>query len=81
LAPDVHGSDDESGFALCVDPANRMTILGGGSTAVQPFMSVVAKILGAGTTKYQSAYQPSGSRTGVDNRLPVRQACLQQWLL
>ncbi|HEY0250649.1 MAG TPA: hypothetical protein VGC41_03940 [Kofleriaceae bacterium] len=50
----------------CVDPATRNTIVVGGSTAVQPFLAVVAPLLAMGTPSYQIAYQPSGSCTGVD---------------
>ncbi len=51
----------------CVDPANRNTIVISGSTAVQPFMSVVAPLLAAQSPAYQIAYQPAGSCTGVDD--------------
>jgi len=50
----------------CVDPATRNTVVVGGSTAVQPLLSIVAPILAANTPPYQIAYQPSGSCTGVD---------------
>lgn len=45
----------------CVEDSN--TIVVAGSTAVQPFLNVVAPLLGG--TKI--AYQPSGSCAGVDN--------------
>src|SRR5439155_7104236 len=45
----------------CVEDSN--TIVVAGSTAVQPFLGVVAPLLGG--TKI--AYQPSGSCSGVDN--------------
>lgn len=50
----------------CVDPGTRNTIVVSGSTAVQPFLSVVAPLLAANTPAFQIAYQPSGSCTGVD---------------
>lgn len=51
----------------CVDPAVRNTVVVGGSTAIQPFFSVVAPLLAANSPPFQIAYQPSGSCTGVDN--------------
>jgi ABC-type phosphate transport system substrate-binding protein len=50
----------------CVDPATRNTVVVGGSTAVQPFISIVAPLLAQGTPPFQIAYQPSGSCVGVD---------------
>ncbi|MEO8555020.1 MAG: hypothetical protein ABI678_33805, partial [Kofleriaceae bacterium] len=50
----------------CIDTASRNTIVVTGSTAVQPFMSVVAPILAQGSPAYQIAYQPTGSCGGVD---------------
>lgn len=49
----------------CQDPS-RNTVVVGGSTAVQPFLSVVAPLLAQNTPPYQIVYQPSGSCTGVD---------------
>lgn len=49
----------------CVDPTTRNTVVVSGSTAVQPFMSVIAPILAANSPPYQIAYQPSGSCTGI----------------
>jgi len=53
-------------FPPCVDPS-RNTVVVAGSTAVQPFLSVVAPILAKGSPPYVIAYQPSGSCAGVDN--------------
>ena len=50
----------------CVDPA-RNTVVIGGSTAVQPFLAVVAPLLAKNSPPYTIAYQPSGSCSGVDN--------------
>jgi len=50
----------------CVEPGVRNTVVVGGSTAVQPFLSTVAILLAQGSTPYQIAYQPSGSCTGID---------------
>lgn len=50
----------------CVDGV-RNTIVIGGSTAIQPFLAVVAPLLAANQPPYYIAYQPSGSCKGVDN--------------
>jgi ABC-type phosphate transport system substrate-binding protein len=44
----------------CID-SSRQVVVVGGSTAIQPFLSVVAPLLGG----IQIVYQPSGSCTGV----------------
>jgi ABC-type phosphate transport system substrate-binding protein len=49
----------------CFAPG-RPVIVVGGSTAVQPFLSVVAPLLTRNPTVYQIVYQPSGSCAGVD---------------
>ncbi|MEO7735040.1 MAG: hypothetical protein ABIY55_29060, partial [Kofleriaceae bacterium] len=49
----------------CVDPAH-LTVVVGGSTAVQPLLAIVAPLLLAGSPAYYLAYQPSGSCAGVD---------------
>jgi ABC-type phosphate transport system substrate-binding protein len=49
----------------CIDPA-RKTVIVGGSTAIQPFLSVLAPLLATNSPPYQIVYQPSGSCTGVD---------------
>jgi hypothetical protein len=49
----------------CQDPG-RPTVVVGGSTAVAPFLSVVAPLLAQNSPPYQIVYQPSGSCTGVD---------------
>lgn len=46
----------------CIDGKTPVVVVGG-STAVQPFMSVVAQLLAG--TGFQLVYQPSGSCTGV----------------
>jgi ABC-type phosphate transport system substrate-binding protein len=46
----------------CIDTRTPVVVVGG-STAVQPFMSVVAQLLAG--TGFQLVYQPSGSCTGV----------------
>jgi ABC-type phosphate transport system substrate-binding protein len=48
----------------CVDGVHN-TIVVAGSTAIQPFLAVLAPILSANTPPYQIAYQPSGSCTGA----------------
>ena len=45
--------------------ANPVVVVGG-STAVQPFLSVVAPLLAADTAPFTIIYQPSGSCNGVD---------------
>jgi ABC-type phosphate transport system substrate-binding protein len=50
----------------CVDPATRNTVVVSGSTAVQPFMAVVAPLLAQNSPPFQIAYQPAGSCGGVD---------------
>lgn len=45
----------------CID-SSRQVVVVGGSTAIQPFLSVVAPLLSG----FQIVYQPSGSCTGVD---------------
>jgi ABC-type phosphate transport system substrate-binding protein len=50
----------------CIDTATRNTIVVGGSTAIQPFLGVIAPLLADLNPPYQIAYQPSGSCTGVD---------------
>jgi len=52
-------------MAACID-GSRSTIVVGGSTAVQPFLSVVAPLLAADTAPFTIIYQPSGSCNGVD---------------
>ncbi len=49
----------------CVDGV-RNTIVIGGSTAIQPFLSIIAPLLAADQPPYFLAYQPSGSCKGVD---------------
>jgi ABC-type phosphate transport system substrate-binding protein len=44
----------------CIN-SSRQVVVVGGSTAIQPFLSVVAPLLGG----FQIVYQPSGSCTGV----------------
>src|ERR1700733_2732096 len=48
----------------CLSPT-RNTVVVGGSTAIQPFLAVMAPLLAADSPAYQIAYQPSGSCTGV----------------
>ncbi|HEX3758633.1 MAG TPA: hypothetical protein VHW23_07995, partial [Kofleriaceae bacterium] len=49
----------------CIDGSHPVVVVGG-STAVQPFLSVVAPLLAASSPPFQIVYQPSGSCTGVD---------------
>jgi ABC-type phosphate transport system substrate-binding protein len=49
----------------CVE-AGVETVVVAGSTAIQPFLGVVAKLLAQGSPPYRIAYQPSGSCNGVD---------------
>lgn len=66
VAADASLIDASIPSTACVDPATRNTVVVGGSTAVQPFLSTVATLLGQGSPAYYVAYQPSGSCTGVD---------------
>ncbi|HEX3483172.1 MAG TPA: hypothetical protein VHT91_49515 [Kofleriaceae bacterium] len=45
----------------CIDSSRQVVVIGG-STAIQPFLSVVAPLIPG----FQIVYQPSGSCTGVD---------------
>ena len=45
----------------CIDSSHQVVVVGG-STAIQPFLSVVAPLISG----FQIVYQPSGSCTGVD---------------
>lgn len=47
--------------------AGKNTVVVTGSTALQPFLSVVAGVLATNSPAYQIAYQPSGSCNGVEN--------------
>ena len=49
----------------CVAPGVN-TVVVGGSTAIQPFLAVMAPLLAANSPPYVIAYQPSGSCKGVD---------------
>jgi ABC-type phosphate transport system substrate-binding protein len=57
---------DASGPPPCV-AAGRNTVVVTGSTALQPFLSVVAKVLATSSPPYAIAYQGNGSCNGVDN--------------
>lgn len=48
-----------------VDGKNTVVVTG--STALQPFLTVVAAVLATNSPPYQIAYQPNGSCNGVEN--------------
>ena len=50
----------------CVAPGSN-TVVVGGSTAIQPFLAIMAPLLATNQPPYVIAYQPSGSCKGVDN--------------
>jgi ABC-type phosphate transport system substrate-binding protein len=59
-------ADPPPGLPLCVT-AGRNTVVVTGSTAVQPFLSIVAKVLAESSPSYVIAYQGTGSCNGVDH--------------
>jgi ABC-type phosphate transport system substrate-binding protein len=58
--------DAPVGLPLCV-VAGRNTVVVTGSTALQPFLAVVAKVLAESSPPYSIAYQGTGSCNGVDH--------------
>lgn len=58
--------DAPPGLPPCL-PAGKNVVVVTGSTALQPFLAVVAKVLGEGSPSYAIAYQGTGSCNGVDH--------------
>ncbi len=58
--------DAPPGLPACV-PSGRNVVVVSGSTALQPFLAVVAKLLAESSPPYVIAYQGTGSCNGVDH--------------
>lgn len=59
-------TDGPPGLPPCV-AAGKNTVVVTGSTALQPFLTVVAKVLATSSPPYVIAYQGTGSCNGVDH--------------
>jgi ABC-type phosphate transport system substrate-binding protein len=65
-APTTPPVDAPPGLPACV-PAGKNVVVVSGSTALQPFLAVVAKVLAESSPPYVIAYQGTGSCNGVDH--------------
>ncbi len=64
--PTTPPADPPPGLPACL-PAGKNVVVVSGSTALQPFLIVVAKLLATSSPPYVIAYQGTGSCNGVDH--------------